>query len=541
MMTDSDIGSGSDGTTLTYLEFYSGIGGWSLALEKACRDIAANTNTHNTSCATSGDDGAAAAVTGQRISVQRLASYDHSDLCNAVFAHNFVSNSDATSNAEDDKKPSAAKRQKKKQKRNDTSLSTATTAAAARRPPPPPASLPTYPIEKLTATDLAKLNPDIWAMSPPCQPHTRQHDHHSTEEELSDPRSKSFLHLIELMYELGSSTSKGHTVEKDDGGSKDLLPKIILLENVVGFEASTSCQKYKQALIDNGYVFTELHLNPTQVGIPNDRPRYYCCAVKGLEQDDFKGHNSPDDVLVLQQLMDMFQNASDGSNAQLPNVHTSIPSLGVAEPGSSDIASSLPTIASYLDTDLSPLALDGPSTNTSKLDKVQISKMTIEKSAAWCFDIITRDDARSACFTSSYGKYVKGTGSVLYYGSDGSTMNASAETAESKCDGQATDVFRLVDPKERSYDATWWERLVAGDSGSPPLRYLSGEEVARLMGFPLKGDTTDISTHSDSAFSFPEWCTEKQKWRLLGNSINVAVSARIAELGMRLLMSKKDS
>jgi len=344
------------------------------------------------------------------------------------------------------------------------------------------------------------------------------------------------------MYELGpNSASSTHDGNCGGGKGNDLLPSIILLENVVGFEASASCQKYKSALLDNGYVYAELHLNPTQVGIPNDRPRYYCCAVKDTERGKDEGGDVTGGV-ALRQLMDMFQNSGGDGSSTPPasHVHTSMPSLGVAEPGSPDIVSTLPNISSYLDGDLPPLAKDASSINTDKLDKMQIAKKTIEKSAAWCFDIVTQDDARSACFTSSYGKYVKGTGSVLYYGSDNSIANdSSTEDAKSKDVGQATGAFRLVDPKERTYDATWWERLVFGDGDAPPLRYLSGEEVARLMGFPLKADATDGST-DDSAFSFPDWCTEKQKWRLLGNSINVTVSARIAELGIRMLTTKKD-
>ena len=523
-MTDDGNECGGDGgATLTYLEFYSGIGGWTLALEKACRDIANNSNTSCDAASknidSSGDDGSAAgatgAVTSPRISVRRLASYDHSDLCNAVFAHNFVP-SDEQNGGGSDAKPSAEKRHKANQNR----------AATTQRPPPPPTSLPTYPIEKLRSLDLAILKADIWVMPPPCQPHTRQHDHHSEEEELNDPRSQSFLHLIACLEEIPELG--------DMLGSKgtDLLPSIILLENVVGFEASASCQMYKRALSDNGYIFAEFHLlNPTQVGIPNDRPRYYCCAVKNTKRS-----NSAESV-ASKQLMDMFQNSGSTDSISVPSasdVLTSIPSLGVVEPGE---ASALPTISFYLDKDLPPLANDAPSIDTEKLDKLQVSKKTIEKSAAWCFDIVTLDDARSACFTSSYGKFVKGTGSVLYYGSDNSiAKDSSVDDAQSKADGQVADTFRLVDPKERAYDDTWWKNLVSGDGDAPPLRYLSGEEVARLMGFPLKENTTGSA---ESTFSFPEWCTEKQKWRLLGNSINVVISARIAELGIRMITSKK--
>lgn len=103
------------------------------------------------------------------------------------------------------------------------------------------------------------------------------------------------------------------------------------------------------------------------------------------------------------------------------------------------------------------------------------------------------------------------------------------------------EAFRLVAPKERTYDAKWWERVVAGEGGvattndSPPLRYLSGTEVARLMGFPLKNE--DGGKLNGTTFEFPDWCTEKQKWRLLGNSINVAVAARVAEVGIRICLT----
>jgi tRNA (cytosine38-C5)-methyltransferase len=57
---------------------------------------------------------------------------------------------------------------------------------------------------------------------------------------------------------------------------------------------------------------------------------------------------------------------------------------------------------------------------------------------------------------------------------------------------------------------------------SKDLRYFSGREMAQLFGFP---DT----------FDFPPSCTPKQQWKLMGNSINVRVAARVLELGLRLL------
>ncbi len=55
--------------TLTYLEFYSGIGGWGYALELALRNVASSSSSPS-------------------IEPQLLGAYDHSDLCKTVFNHN---------------------------------------------------------------------------------------------------------------------------------------------------------------------------------------------------------------------------------------------------------------------------------------------------------------------------------------------------------------------------------------------------------------------------------------------------------------------
>ena len=52
------------------------------------------------------------------------------------------------------------------------------------------------------------------------------------------------------------------------------------------------------------------------------------------------------------------------------------------------------------------------------------------------------------------------------------------------------------------------------------LRYFTPREVANLMGFPVE-------------FGFPETTSIKQRYRTLGNSINVALVAQL----MRLLVA----
>lgn len=46
------------------------------------------------------------------------------------------------------------------------------------------------------------------------------------------------------------------------------------------------------------------------------------------------------------------------------------------------------------------------------------------------------------------------------------------------------------------------------------LRYFTPREICRLMCFPEE-------------FTFPEYITDKQKYRLLGNSINIYVVSRL--------------
>jgi hypothetical protein len=67
----SGFESQSDKNELSYVEFYSGIGGWTMALEEAIKRLSKEdvlVNHHRT---------------------RRIAALDHSDLCTRVFKHNF--------------------------------------------------------------------------------------------------------------------------------------------------------------------------------------------------------------------------------------------------------------------------------------------------------------------------------------------------------------------------------------------------------------------------------------------------------------------
>lgn len=141
----------------------------------------------------------------KKLSTKCLGAYDHSDLCYKVFKHNFPEIGSSTIRCDDEQEPSSllsnGKRKTKKQKINPKIY--------IQKP---------ISIEKLTKGSLEEMRADIWVMSPPCQPHTRQHN--NQKEDIDDPRSQSFLHLCDLISSM----------------ELDTLPKIILLENVIGFE-----------------------------------------------------------------------------------------------------------------------------------------------------------------------------------------------------------------------------------------------------------------------------------------------------------------
>lgn len=103
----------------------------------------------------------------------------------------------------------------------------------------------------------------------------------------------------------------------------------------------------------------------------------------------------------------------------------------------------------------------------------------------------------ASCFTSAYGRYIRGTGSILY--------------DDDSCE------MKLLTPEEREFNEDW-----AKDLDLSKLRYFSGMELCRIFGF-------------NDDFSFPAGCSMKQQWKLVGNSLNVNLASRLVELGLRTI------
>ncbi|KAH8328402.1 hypothetical protein KR067_008925 [Drosophila pandora] len=109
-------------------------------------------------------------------------------------------------------------------------------------------------------------------------------------------------------------------------------------------------------------------------------------------------------------------------------------------------------------------------------------------------DIIHPTQNRSMCFTKGYTHYTEGTGSAY-------TPLSEEESHR---------LFKLLEDTE---DAEARLKLLH----QIKLRYFTPREVARLMSFPEE-------------FTFPDETTNRQKYRLLGNSINVKVVGELIKL-----------
>lgn len=111
-------------------------------------------------------------------------------------------------------------------------------------------------VESLSPDALARLEADLWWMSPPCQPFTRRGNGRDDE----DTRSRGFLTLLERIAEV--------------------RPRALALENVPGFAGSRTHERLLGVLESGGYDVAERVTCPTEIGIPNRRQRFYLAASR---------------------------------------------------------------------------------------------------------------------------------------------------------------------------------------------------------------------------------------------------------------------
>ncbi|NXX45049.1 TRDMT methyltransferase, partial [Tricholaema leucomelas] len=336
-------------------------------------------------------------------------------------------------------------------------------------------------IEGITLQEFDRLSFDMILMSPPCQPFTRT----GLQGDVSDPRTKSFLHILHVLPRLQK------------------LPTYLLLENVKGFESSSARAELLRTLEACGFEHQEFLLSPTCLGIPNSRLRYFLLARR--HQDPFP-FRVPGQVSLAGRTGVCLDKAADqvGEASSMSSEEKSLDSDTGPERGSK---SSLPKGAFLfkLETVEEMARKEGQDTDSSiqmledfleEEDEEKSQYLLPPKSLlryAFLLDIVKPSCRRSTCFTKGYGHYVEGTGSVL----------------QTAVDVQLESVFRGIEelPEE--------EKLMK--LSTLKLRYFTPREIANLHGFPLE-------------FGFPDQVTAKQRYRLLGNSLNVHLVAKLISI-----------
>lgn len=295
-------------------------------------------------------------------------------------------------------------------------------------------------IQSFTAAELDKYGADAWLLSPPCQPYTRQ----GLQKDSNDARASSFLKILELI-PLAFQP-----------------PVMLFVENVVGFETSNTHKQMMEIFAKSGFVTQEYILTPLQFGVPYSRPRYFCLAKRKPS---------------------MLQNPH--LNSQL--LWTPIPLLAhenaTRTDGCNELHLPCDPIKDFLETKISFGNHSGKTSEeniseSQSLDQYTVPLSLIERWGS-AMDIVYPDSKRCCCFTKSYYRYVKGTGSLL----------ATIQNDESLSEKDEIQTLKELG-----------------------LRYFTPREVANLHSFP-------------EDFHFPQHITLKQKYALLGNSLSVAVVA----------------
>ncbi|XP_071919855.1 tRNA (cytosine(38)-C(5))-methyltransferase 2-like isoform X2 [Coffea arabica] len=270
-------------------------------------------------------------------------------------------------------------------------------------------------IQSLSAADLDSYEAEVWLLSPPCQPYTRQ----GLQKGSSDARASSFLRILELI----PQTSQP--------------PLMLYVENVVGFEAKRKPLAFKNPQFNNQLLWSP-------------GPLY--------EQDDEKGS-------MVDQSHGIFDDSIKACRPIEDFLEDKVPRNKVH----SDYCTLLANVS-----DLSEQTDKRNGCSRSSLNKYLVPLSLVERWGS-AMDIVFPASRRCCCFTKSYYRFVKGTGSLL-----------------------ATNQEKTEDKK-----------VPLEELG---LRYFTPREVANLHSFP-------------EDFQFPEHISLRQCYALLGNSLSVGVVA----------------
>ncbi|KAA1475439.1 S-adenosyl-L-methionine-dependent methyltransferase [Dentipellis sp. KUC8613] len=311
-------------------------------------------------------------------------------------------------------------------------------------------------IGTLTPGALAAHNADLWLLSPSCQPYTVLSP---APKGAADPRAQSFLHLVRTVLP-GLAAAHPHA-----------LPRRLLVENVAGFETSSTREVLLDTLRGLGYETIELLLTPLQFGVPNSRLRYYLLA-KRAPLAFGAGFEEEEEGKVWRCI----------PGRGVPWVD---PRMGARTEG---VETPVDCVRAYLD------AGDGCAEGHGGHAHAVPDKVL----GKWgrLFDIVLPSARRTCCFTRGYTQLVERAGSILQENEELDTTATFDAFLQAQKTG-APDALAVLRPLR--------------------LRYFSPSELLRLFCFDAE------------AFRWPGGVSTKSKYRLIGNSVNVRVVSALIE------------
>ncbi|CAK9154337.1 unnamed protein product [Ilex paraguariensis] len=253
-------------------------------------------------------------------------------------------------------------------------------------------------IQTLRAADLDSYQAHAWLLSPPCQPYTRQ----GLQKDSSDARASSFLKILELI-------------------PQTLRPPLMLfVENVVGFETSDTHRKMVEMLEETHFLIQECILSPLQFGVPYSRPRYFCLAKRkplsfGNPQFSMQLLLGPgllygrDENTMINEGEQAHEGWDNLLQACVP-IESFLELKNYCKQGDSESGLLHANVSSDVSETLEETDEGNESFSSSNQYFVPLSLVERWGSA---MDIVYPASKRCCCFTKSYYRYVKGTGSLL--------------------------------------------------------------------------------------------------------------------------------
>lgn len=286
-------------------------------------------------------------------------------------------------------------------------------------------------LENIKVEEFEAIQADLVFMSPPCQPFTRN----GLKLDDQDARSASFFYLINQIF-------------------PKILPKFIILENVKGYETSRTHAKLVNFLETHEYEFKEFLLSPYQIGIPYQRYRYFMVACRKNEKIDLE-KNLEAFPILLESLISVDSNQESDEPVAKKSKYEKPPT----QP---------------LKNFITPLEDYEVETYLPRSDHVEKYLDSL--------DLVDENSEKVLCFTATYGRYMKGTGSLF----------SSKPLPEIE--------------KIRQYSQEKISRKLADYQ----LRFFTPTEILNFHGF-------------DRKFEFPNFIGLKGKYQVCGNSLSADV------------------